>query len=393
MKLSRYNNYIKHEEKFIIYNALSKGTMLIEPLLYDLIKTANENNNIEHLLKIHPTFYKALVSDCFIIEDKKNELEEVKRIREEVDLENTRSFRLTINPTMNCNFKCWYCYESHVKDSKMESNNLLKVKQFIQTKISQSKTLEEFHISWFGGEPFLYYDQVIQPIIEHTDQICREHNVKLIMDFTTNGFLLNEKRASFLQQFPSSNYQITLDGGKEEHNTVRYVSENRGSYDDIVKNIKLLCAHQLNVILRINYTKKNLGSVANIVDDFENMSPEDKKFLSVTFHKVWQEQDNTLGNTVNSLIAYFRSKGLNAMVGGLPDNLKNPCYADKNNHAVINYNGELFKCTARDFSKENSEGFIDEQGQLIWNEKYHKRLDSKFKNKPCLVFYDIFRSR
>ena len=66
------------------------------------------------------------------------------------------------------------------------------------------------------------------------------------------------------------------------------------------------------------------------------------------------------------------------------DFVRNSCYADKKNHATINYNGDLFKCTARDFETKNREGFLDENGNLVWNEKYDVRLNSKFKNKPCL---------
>lgn len=167
--------------------------------------------------------------------------------------------------------------------------------------------------------------------------------------------------------------------------SVRFVNEKRGSYDEIVANIKLLCKHQCKTTVRINYTKKNLPSVANIAKDFDDMSLQDRTYLSITFHKVWQEENTELlQDTVSSLIKYFRSKGLNALIGGLPDNLRNSCYADKNNHAVINYNGELFKCTARDFKTDSSEGFIDQDGTLVWNETYHRRLDAKFKNKPCL---------
>jgi uncharacterized protein len=60
------------------------------------------------------------------------------------------------------------------------------------------------------------------------------------------------------------------------------------------------------------------------------------------------------------------------------------CYGDHRNHATINYNGEVFKCTARDFTNANSEGMLSDNGRIIWNDKFEKRMNIKFKNKPCL---------
>ncbi len=61
------------------------------------------------------------------------------------------------------------------------------------------------------------------------------------------------------------------------------------------------------------------------------------------------------------------------------------CYADKVNSAVINYNGDVYKCTARDFLKDQREGFINEEGKLVWeNGNLERRMSSKFQNPPCL---------
>lgn len=45
------------------------------------------------------------------------------------------------------------------------------------------------------------------------------------------------------------------------------------------------------------------------------------------------------------------------------------CYGDHANHFIVNYNGDLYKCSARDFTKENREGVLTSDGDLEWNEK------------------------
>ena len=53
---------------------------------------------------------------------------------------------------------------------------------------------------------------------------------------------------------------------------------------------------------------------------------------------------------------------------------------------MINYNGDLYKCTAIDFANTERDGYIAEDGSLIWeNDSLEKRLASKLKNKPCLA--------
>lgn len=50
---------------------------------------------------------------------------------------------------------------------------------------------------------------------------------------------------------------------------------------------------------------------------------------------------------------------------------------------TINYNGEIFKCTARDFTDSTGEGRVDVDGSIVLNDRYEKRLNAKFNNPPC----------
>lgn len=60
------------------------------------------------------------------------------------------------------------------------------------------------------------------------------------------------------------------------------------------------------------------------------------------------------------------------------------CYADRRNSCLVNFNGDLYKCTAKDFSTTKRDGYIDETGSLIWeNDSLNKRLNSKFQNINC----------
>lgn len=52
---------------------------------------------------------------------------------------------------------------------------------------------------------------------------------------------------------------------------------------------------------------------------------------------------------------------------------------------MVNYDGLLFKCTARDFKETRSEGRLQADGEVAWNEKYAQRMEVKYANKACLA--------
>ena len=54
-------------------------------------------------------------------------------------------------------------------------------------------------------------------------------------------------------------------------------------------------------------------------------------------------------------------------------------------HFIVNYNGDLYKCSARDFTKENREGILTSDGDLEWNEKRALRERIKYGNSACMA--------
>jgi uncharacterized protein len=53
---------------------------------------------------------------------------------------------------------------------------------------------------------------------------------------------------------------------------------------------------------------------------------------------------------------------------------------------VINYDGKVYKCSARDYSDELCIGVINDEGEMILNNKILSKMfdDVPFRNKLCL---------
>ncbi|WP_281234875.1 radical SAM/SPASM domain-containing protein [Flavobacterium gelatinilyticum] len=381
MKTSQFNSFFPHEDKIIGYNAYKNDFTILDPELYDLYQAA-AREDIDELQEVHPDFYAHLTEKGFVIPADTNEIEKVKTLVYEIDQKNNNVFHVIINPTMNCNFKCWYCYETHIKDSKMGEKEIEKVLNFIFRVLNQND-LEHFSLSWFGGEPLLYFNKTVLPILEKVSNVCKEKNIKLHSDFTTNGLLINQDLLDKCLKFNVGHMQITLDGHRERHNKVRYISKEKGSYDEIIKNIKLCLKNKMSITCRLNISKETLEDIDKIVDDFADLDTEERNYLNFSFNQVWQEKED-LHEAMLETMSYFKQSNFYVSYNKDIDSVRESCYADKRHQATINYNGDVFKCTARDFKSENKEGILLDEGMIEWNEKFDLRMNAKFKNPPCL---------
>lgn len=378
MKASNFNTFFTYEGNKIGYNSFTSEFILLDELLFDMYSIGSKKGDFLEMKEIHHEFYDFLIKQGFLVNSSENEFEKVKARSYNVDRDNSK-FELIINPTMNCNFKCWYCYETHVKDSKMDESTINSIIRFSENVINNQIGLEKFVLSFFGGEPLLYFEKVIKPILFHIYENCSKKNILFTAGMTTNGLLITEKVIIYCKKFGLNGFQITLDGNEEQHDKVRFISEGKGSYRKIIDNIKLVAQNGLHTIVRINCSADT--KVDQIIEEFESLSSSEKANLTFDFQKVWQESEEIEKKLLNYRFNFI-DHGYQVR-SGLSDNINNSCYADKVNQATINYNGEVFKCTARDFTSGSGEGTLSKNGFIEWNSKLEKRMNSKFKNEPC----------
>jgi len=387
-KFSQFNSIVPFGDKFVLYNSFEDRVVFIENELKELLEEVGDES-VDALQDIHPSFFNYLKKGNFILETQVDELQKVKNVVSKVD-NNPKVFLLTVNPTMNCNFKCWYCYETHVKQSRLEAPMIGAINKFI-TKTLNKEDIKHLNLSFFGGEPLLYFNRNVVPIIDHLISEVKKFDKSYHVSFTTNGYLINDDFIKyFLDKNLKASFQIIFDGYAEQHDSVRFVSKTRGSYKEIVSNIKKLLQYDnFNIIARINYTGENIHNCHKIIDDFEDI-PENIRESRIVFdfQRVWQ--DRNLGGNVDNVVDQntfeINKKGFITSTFCSHNSVKDSCYADKRNSVVINYNGDVYKCTARDFSSENREGYIDSDGDLIReNNSLERRMQAKFKNKPCLT--------
>lgn len=139
---------------------------------------------------------------------------------------------LIILPTEACNFRCTYCYETF-ENKKMSRRVVTGIKSLIDRRGAE---LNELEISWFGGEPLLAFD-VVTDICKHAIGAAKAGGFNFSSNMTTNGYFLD--RQCFLSCLANGigSFQISLDGGPNDHNTSRKLASGAGTFDRIWANL------------------------------------------------------------------------------------------------------------------------------------------------------------
>lgn len=144
MKYSRYNSILKVDENHhILYSAMSDQFIILKQSAYQDIFAYDANSLAEHNKKLYSQMLsvKGIVDD--LCDEKQLVLNKIKR----TDNDDT-AYHLHINPTVDCNFRCWYCYEEHVKGSKMTPEVLVSVKKLISNILNNQINLKTFNLSF-----------------------------------------------------------------------------------------------------------------------------------------------------------------------------------------------------------------------------------------------------
>lgn len=380
MKQSKYNCILQDNTGMVIYNAATDQLVALTPQLANIF---NEGKAAPEKIKAqHAELYDHLLQKGIFVCDEADETETYIRKREEYE-RSSGEYTITINPTLACNMSCWYCYESHKNMPAMSADVKQSVLLLIEKLLADNK-LKKLNLSFFGGEPLLYFDKVVVDIINHAKMQCKAFDAKLSIHFTTNAYLLTDNVLKQLEGLDAS-FQITIDGGKQVHDSVRKTKGGEPTYARIVEHIHQTLSRGFSVGVRFNYTAKSIPSFIDVVKDFSHLQQEQKQLVNFTFQRVWQDNEGDASQVeqqVEHIERAFEQAGL--FVNNAKSYIVPYCYADGVNTAVVNYNGDLFKCTARDFAPKSKEGTLAADGTLRWNERLRKRMSIRHGSDTCL---------
>ena len=132
--------------------------------------------------------------------------------------------------TRQCQLRCTYCYEDH-RDTVTTLDVAKSVINFLMEGANHAGKAPR--LSLFGGEPLLYYEELMKPII--TEMQDRTGG-KCGLSFVTNGLLLDEEK---LRYFKANNvgFMLSIDGCREAQDANRVHVDGHGSFDELEQRI------------------------------------------------------------------------------------------------------------------------------------------------------------
>ena len=331
-KLSHFDYIVKKKDGVLIYNTLySSLTRLSDEELFYI----NDLRNCpEELLK-------GLLDQGIVIEASIDEVVLYNKYVKLAAKYYTAKPNITVTPTMECNARCFYCYEENVRHGKMKDEAIPRIIDVIKS-LDIGKGI---NLTWFGGEPLLNQDWM-----DHFSDELRKENIFFTSFIISNGSKINQNVIEKMKNnWNITSIQITFDGSNDEYyKRKNYVDQDNNTvYYEMLQRIKLLAKNGIAVQIRLNIDKQNMDSIIEAARDIQYLFSDNENvsyypaFLTGSNEKLSEEEKL---DVVRKLIDADKSN-----IMSINSHLYRPpkvgaCFYNQKGAISIDTDGNIFIC-------------------------------------------------
>ena len=274
---------------------------------------------------------------------------------------------ITFIVTKDCQLACKYCYLVGKNEKERMSWETAKaaIDYILAHERDEVFNTESVIFDFIGGEPFLE--------IELIDRICDYLKVEMFrrghhwfnsyrFSFSTNGINYDSQQ---VQRFIKKNIEhlsigITIDGTRRKHDLNRVWKHQageaeRGSYDDVVRNIPLWLAQFPNGSTKVTISSADIPYICESVLHLYSLGIKEVN-INCVFEDVWHEGDDVLleqqltqladaiidGGYYSEYVCSFFSENIGKPLDPVNDN-QNWCGAGR--MLSIDAAGNFYPCT------------------------------------------------
>lgn len=259
-------------DKNLVLDVNSGSVLQVDDLAFDILKNFGLENSENMFHNLESKYAKSQIKEA---------LDEIQMLKEEgylftkmnvdhiLDKVESRNYvkALCLNVAHDCNLRCKYCFASkgdyHGKRELMSGQVGKSAVDFL---VKSSGKMENVEIDFFGGEPLMAIE-TIKEVISYAKMLEKHHRKKFHFTITTNALMLDDDIIEYLHEH-MDNIVLSLDGRKEVNDFIRVRADGRGTYDDIVDNIKKIVElrekDNKEYYVRGTFTKHNLDFARDV---------------------------------------------------------------------------------------------------------------------------------
>jgi len=175
-----------------------------------------------------------------------------------------------IIPTTGCNFRCSYCYLSRFIDYKPRVMSIEKADQILEFLFRYMSTPgKKNKVVIYGGEPLLN-----RKVVAHTASRIREQESEGRIGETeiiliTNGTLIDNEICRIIKKNKML-VAVSLDGPEKIHNKARVYRDNRGTFKEVMKGIKILNKNDIKPTISCTISMSNVDGLESFAEWITN---------------------------------------------------------------------------------------------------------------------------
>lgn len=232
MKVSKYTFLFDNDNvEFYIYSTLSNSLVEIDEDSYHLLLDARKNKSDINKSDFDDEVYDILLQKRFIADNDMDGFLYYKSVVMNQRISQSQ-MHLTMAPTMDCCFRCHYCFEEYKEKNYMSEEVMDSIIKYLNSLPTQP----ELKLTWFGGEPLMAPSQIEQ----FYEKLVTQYQKPASCNIITTGYHINEHVIEIMKKTGVSQLQITLDGLRETHNKIKFLPDCSDVFGKVLDNIELV---------------------------------------------------------------------------------------------------------------------------------------------------------
>ncbi len=215
--------------------------------------------------------------------------------------QDTMSKNITFIVTKDCQLACKYCYLVGKNEKERMSFDVAKaaIDYILSRENDPNFSYESVIWDFIGGEPFLeinLMDQICDYIKAEMYRLNHHWFNSYRFMVSTNGINYDSPKVQHFIQKNATHLSVavTIDGTKRKHDLNRvYKDSERGSYDDVVRNIPLWIQQYPHASTKVTISSADIPYICESVCHLFDIGIHEVS-INCVFEDVWQEGDDLL---------------------------------------------------------------------------------------------------